>query len=324
MVRSSSLSSRYVILIIVCECHANYDLNALVLIDTFLAVHSLSISFVCQIVCKLFLCQFHIYTEHIVAQVVCSFHYGWYFCTYLTLLFTSGCMWICQMTEHHVLTISTSSGWVSYFNCSQMVCWSQLSFDILVDGSQRVCDFIVYPYMVTSSMSRLHKITGAGMLDKSNNSVVWIMQNCSFSYTWQHFFLVHTYHALCPLSIQCFDLCLVNICTNRFFYPVDFRIVSLWHWNVLTVLCKQTLACSATVFPCLPLSPSPPHLTTCLTVTLTASPPQLSSSLSFNPIACYTLLTILSVVPFDNLLPSANILFPPPMLSVCTCTMMCS
>jgi hypothetical protein len=73
MVRSSPLSSKYVIFIIVRECHANYDLNTLVLIDTFLSLFILFGFLVCQIVCKLFLCQFYLNTEHLVAQVVCSF-----------------------------------------------------------------------------------------------------------------------------------------------------------------------------------------------------------------------------------------------------------
>jgi hypothetical protein len=64
-------------------------------------------------------------------------------------------LYVNQMTEHCVLTISTSSGWVSYSDCSQMVCWSQISW---VNVSQRVCGFIDYPCVVTSTTSRLHKI----------------------------------------------------------------------------------------------------------------------------------------------------------------------
>jgi hypothetical protein len=54
MLRSSPLSSGYVVLLIACECHVNYDLNAVVLIDTFLSLLILFKFLVCQIVCKLF------------------------------------------------------------------------------------------------------------------------------------------------------------------------------------------------------------------------------------------------------------------------------
>jgi hypothetical protein len=147
MVRSSPLSRMYVILSLACECQANYDF--IVLLDTFLS-HSLWISLVCQIVCRLSLSVLNICWT--CCGPGCD---SWNYYAYLSLLFTSGCMWICWMTEHYVLNISggwlilTAAKWL-FDHSYHLISW--------VNGSQWVCGFIVYPCVVTLPISRLHKI----------------------------------------------------------------------------------------------------------------------------------------------------------------------